>query len=515
MEWIGILSLVVLLLLCMRRLLRRGRRAESPAPDALSVPVVRWSADDAYTVRMATENTLVVGASGAGKTTGSGRALALGLLGNAKAGLLVCCAKSSEVELWEEYCAATGRTADLRVIRPGGPWRFNPVSYELAREGAVGAAENVVGLLEAILECADRQGDSGGARDDEAYWRRSTKQLVRNFVDLQILATGTVTIDALYRAVISAPQSLDEVRSEQWRNSSFCFKLLTEADKRTKSSSQEQDFALVADYVLCEFCTLSPKTRSVVVSCLTSQLDPMQRSVLRELFGTDTTLTPSDCENGAVIVCGLPTQVYRETGVIANAVLKYCWQRCMEGRRLDAASRAVFLWCDEFQTFVSSRDAAFLAACRSSRVGCVLLTQGVPGVYAALGGSDKGRAEADSIFGNCGLKVFHANSDPQTNEWASRLIGRTLQYRASGNHSHPADDQMSALLGLDWARENGTTSGGFSEVMEAEIEPREFTRLRTGGPDNGWIVDGIVFQNGRVFKASGRTWLPVQFNQRA
>lgn len=126
----------------------------------------------------------------------------------------------------------------------------------------------------------------------------------------------------------------------------------------------------------------------------------------------------------------------------------------------------------------------------------------------------KGRVETDSLLANLNTKVFHGNSDPVTNEWASRLIGRTLQCRASGNHSHAADDQVSALLGLDWARDNGTTSGGFSEVMEAEVEPREFTRLRMGGPPK-WIVDGIVFQNGKVFNASGRSWLPVQFNQKA
>lgn len=514
---VGIGCLVLtLLLVCVQVRRKRKAKVRAPQADALAAPLIWLSQEDAYTARMVTENVLVTGATGAGKTSGSGRTLALALLRTAKAGLLVNCAKSDEIALWEDYAAATGRRADLRVIRPGGPWRFNPVSYELAREGTVSSAENVVGLLEAILECADRQGGSGGARDDEAYWRRSTKQLIRNFVDLQILATGTVTIDALYRAVISAPQSLDDVRSEEWRKSSFCFHLLSEADRRSKSTAQAQDFALVADYVLCELPALAPKTKSVVVSCLTSQLDPMQRGELRSLFGADTTVTPADCENGAIIVCGLPTQTYRETGVIANAVLKYCWQRSMQGRRVTPDSRLICLWCDEFQTFVTpTHDAQFLATCRSSMVGCVLLTQGVPGVYAALGGGDKGRAEADAIFGNCALKVLHANSDVQTNDWASRLIGRTLQVRASGNHSHAADDQMSALLGLDWARENGTTSGGFSEVMEAEVEPRAFTRLRTGGPENDWVVDGIVFQNGRVFRASGRSWLPVSFNQKS
>ena len=130
-------------------------------------PILHWSEQDAYTAKMVTENVLVTGGTGGGKTSGSGRSLAIPLLGTAKAGLLVCCAKPDEVSLWEEYADAAGRSADLRVIRPGGPWRFNPLAYELERQHAVSSAENVVGLLEAIIECADRQ-DGGGAGDDEA-----------------------------------------------------------------------------------------------------------------------------------------------------------------------------------------------------------------------------------------------------------------------------------------------------------------------------------------------------------
>lgn len=481
--------------------------------DPLGIPLINWSREDVWTARSATENTLIVGSSGAGKTTGSGRALALALLGTARAGMLVCAAKADEVALWQEYAAAAGRSDDLRVICPGGPWRFNPVSYELERKGAVASAESVVGLLESILECADRQGNVGGARDTEPYWRLATKQLIRSFVDLLILATGTVTIESLYRAVIAAPQSLDDVRSEQWRESSYCFQLLTEADKRTKGTAKTRDFALVADYILCEFAALAQKTRSIIVSNFTSQIDPMQRGVLREIFGTDTTVTPDDCENGAIIVCGLPTQTFRETGLIANTALKYCWQRSMEARQVTTDSRLACLWCDEFQVFIRPSDAQFLATCRSSRVGCVLLTQGVPGVYAALGGGEMGKAQADSIFGNCSTKILHANSDPQTNDWAASVIGRSRQFMASGNSSYSAEDETNAAIGMGWLPRSGSSSAGFSEVFEYEVQPREFTRLRTGGPANHGLVDAMVFQNGKVFKESGRNWLPVTFKQ--
>ena len=35
-----------------------------------------------------------------------------------------------------------------------------------------------------------------------------------------------------------------------------------------------------------------------------------------------------------------------------------------------------------------------------------------------------------------------------------------------------------------------------------------------GGPENDGLVDGVVFQNGRRFQQSGRTWLSVTFEQK-
>lgn len=58
-------------------------------------------------------------------------------------------------------------------------------------------------------------------------------------------------------------------------------------------------------------------------------------------------------------------------------------------------------------------------------------------------------------------------------------------------------------------------TAGMSEQMEFEVQPRVFTSLRTGGPANQWTVDSIVFQGGRVFAGSERTWLPVSFDQKS
>jgi hypothetical protein len=51
--------------------------------------------------------------------------------------------------------------------------------------------------------------------------------------------------------------------------------------------------------------------------------------------------------------------------------------------------------------------------------------------------------------------------------------------------------------------------------MDYEIQPMEFSTLRKGGAENGHASDALVFQNGRIWAGTGRTWQKVAFRQRS
>jgi len=395
----------------------------------LSTPFLRWSQQDHWTIGNSLEGCLILGATGSGKTSGSGRQIALAMLAAGYGGLVLT-AKADERAQWESYCRQTGRLDDLLIVTPGGPWTFNPLAFEATRTGAgSGITENIVNLFAAVLELAERDSGQGGGRDDEGYWRRAARQMIRNFIDLLILSGTRVSIPELYKAVVSAPQSPQQVKSEDWQKSSHCYRLLRQADGRDRSPSQQRDFELVADYLTLEFPALSDKTRSVIVSSFTSMIDVMNRGVLRDLFCGETTFTPDASEKGKIILVDLPVKTYGEVGQIANVLVKHCWQRSIERRDTATSPRPVFLFADEAQHFVSAHhDMMFQTTCRSSRVATVLLSQNVPTIHAAFGGGEKARAEADSLFANLVTKVLHANGDPVTNEWASSLIGKTRQF---------------------------------------------------------------------------------------
>lgn len=212
----------------------------------------------------------------------------------------------------------------------------------------------------------------------------------------------------------------------------------------------------------------------------------------------------------------------------------------------------MFLWADESQYFVNAYDTDFQSTCRSARACTVFLTQSLPTYYARMGGQNA-KHKADMLLANFVTKVFHNSADPETNRWAADTIGRSLQRRANysegestgrsagmndggstswgtstgggwsndgrGGGSSSSNWGSNAGGGESWGRNRGvntgsSVSGGYSETMDYEIEPAEFSRiLRTGGPANAGNVTGIWFQAGKTFRDSTRNYLFVRFHQ--
>ena len=476
----------------------------------LSMPLLMFSKYDPFTLADACEGIFIAGATGSGKTSGSGRTLALSYL-RAGMGGLVLTAKPDERALWQRYVREADRGQDLIVFSPTEPWRFNFLDDELQRAGPGGGlTENLVNLFSEVLQVAERQSRSGG-REDEGYWRRSMRQLVRNALDLLIFGTGRVSIPDLYRLIVSLPTTPAQVSDPTWQSHSFAYQCLKTADSQNKSPMRQQDYELCVDYAVLEFPALSEKTRSIIVSTFTSMVDVFQRSLLRELFCTDTNLSLDEIQRGKIIVVDLPVKEFAEVGQLSQVLLKYLFMRSIE-RRADLGNpRPVFLWCDESQLFTTEYDFMFQTTARSARVCTVYLTQNLSNYYATLGAGDEGKAAADSLLANLNTKILHANGDPVTNEWAATLIGHSRQFLTNANQSYQPADWFSNLCGVTGA---GQSSSGISETIEFEVEPRRFTALRRGGKANGGLVDAIVFQGGRRFQASGKTWLPVTFQQR-
>jgi hypothetical protein len=398
------------------------------------------------------------------------------------------------------------------------------LSYELKRTGVgAGQTENLVNLFCSVLEASERKhGQSGGS---DSYWQRTLKQLLRNSIDLAVIAAGDVSLPSLYRIITSAPRSPDEAAYEGWQKESVCFGLIEVAEQKfadaakrqeteqTKPTLEERiresDFRLTRDYWMREFPSLAVETRSVIVSTFTSMADCFLRGVLGRLFCTDVNFTPEDTFKGKIIVLNLPVKEHNELGQFAQVLFKFIWQRAVERRipplikrkEAEQTIRPVFLWADESQFFANSYDALFQSTARSSRACTVYLTQNFPSYLSVFGGANS-RAEVEAFVGNLQTKIFHANGDPTTNNWAADSIGRTRQTHYSGG--------MTEQLGKTGAAGGVSQSAGGSLSVDYVVQPQEFTMLRTGGTENKMQVDGIIFQGGRRWVVSVKPEEKVQ-----
>ena len=81
-----------------------------------------------WTIRNAVEGLQIFGGIGSGKTSGSGRMVALKYLSMGFGGIVLT-AKTDEKAHWQELCKIAGRTDDLIVIEPGGQHFFNLMEH--------------------------------------------------------------------------------------------------------------------------------------------------------------------------------------------------------------------------------------------------------------------------------------------------------------------------------------------------------------------------------------------------
>lgn len=469
----------------------------------LDTVLYHFNGTEPFTIRQACEGVQTFGGIGSGKTSGSGAALAKSYL-RADFGGLVLCAKKDELETWQRYAEETGRSESVIVFDASGEWRFPFLQYEMNREGeGAGYTENLVRLFTTVYEAMERgKGGSGG----DPFWTRAMAQLIRNAVDLCSMARGEVSVPLLHRLVTSAPLNREERDSEAWQAKSLCWKLMMEADSRSKQMNQweQYDFASTVNFWMEEYCNLAPKTRSGIVSMFTSMADNFLRRPFRMLFSepspTGQNALPELTHDGLIIIMNLPVKEFGEAGRAAQVVYKYMWQQAAERRNIKQNDKPVFLWIDEAQNFVTDYDMQFQATARSSRACTVYLTQNLPNYYAEMGGSHS-KSRVDSLIGNLQTKIWHANSDPETNTHAAETIGKSWQKRLSKS--------------VNAAVDNFSAGQSMQESYDYDVIPQHFsTRLRKGSPINDYQVDAIIFQNGRRW-GDGKTYLRASFDQRA
>lgn len=448
----------------------------------------RWGRKDAYKIRNSVEGCLVTGGLGSGKTSGFGNFMAGHYLKHGF-GFLVLTAKESEKKLWENYCRKYGREKDLIIFSPDSGHYYNFFDEEIRRNDVGGGiAHNIADVLKNVI----KTGSQESQESDKAFWDSTLHQLLVNAVELCLL-TKNHKFEHVYQIIQSAPRSHQQILNPEWQKSSKCFRLikhvaehLQNVDVTDENNKIQRRIENVENFFLDSWVNLSEKTRSIVETMFFSFGSRYMRDPLRDLFSKETTVRPEDTFKGKIIVIDLPVLIYDDIGRDAQVLWKYLFQRAAQRRTIKNNSRPVCLWIDEFQMFINpEKDVQFQSIAREYRVCSVYITQNLPNFYLNAGGGDKGKVRFKALAGNLATKFFLANSDTETNEYASELIGKTWQW--TSNTGQTIGEKIS-------------TSSGQSETLTNLVEPSDFTKLNTGGAKNKFLVGAYVHRQGQTFK---------------
>ncbi|MPS73298.1 MAG: type IV secretory system conjugative DNA transfer family protein [Chryseobacterium sp.] len=472
-----------------------------------------------WTARNAVEGVQIFGGIGSGKTSGSGRMLALKYLSHGFGGLVLT-VKPDEKELWKEYLRLAGRQdSDLVVIEPNGTYFFNVLDYE-SRYG--GMTDNIVQLLKTVMNASE---EKSGGKNNDPFWDHALDMLLFNVIDLCKLAYGRVTFRDMYEIVQTLPTSETIFPMDDSKLNAFMRAFLLgqkNAAQKTIAWLRQREAAgdpvpgggsnkeaicdgvpearlmkEIDNFFVETYTELNEKTRSIIDFSCTGFLFRLLREPVYSLFcKNESNITPDDCLKGKIILVNLPVKTYHKIGRDCQIMFKYIWQRAMEKRKDAENGCPVFLWADEAQNFLHEYDADYQATARSSRIATVYISQNLPNYYANMGGG-KFEYKVKSFLGTLATKIFHANADVETNKYASDLIG-DIEYIEKS--------KSSSFMG------NMSSSTNRSLKIDRAVRSEEFVRLKTGTTTNNNIVEAYMHVQGNPIK-DGLNHSKISFNQ--
>ncbi|MEP0352642.1 MAG: TraM recognition domain-containing protein [Reichenbachiella sp.] len=476
----------------------------------------------------AVEGILSLGATGSGKSSGPGKHMAMAML-KAGFGFCVLCAKPDERSRWEEYANAAGRVDDLVIFNKESGLQFNFLKYELKRPGqGAGDIFNANNALMNLNEQNRQYQSGGGGNNEERYWDNSLRRLISLGISALILADEEVSIYNLRKLISGSfveeeaklyfylihtantqdnidPQKREEAIAEleEMMDSSYFTQVIYKIQSTDFETDEEQEEVdRILDYWLKDFARLSERTRSIVVESFMGIIDPFMNSrILKKQFasGLSPELMPEKIfSEKKIVIIDFPLKEFGLAGLFASVIYKSVFQGAMERRKVEDEDnpKPACIWIDEVQNFLGLNDTQFQATARSSWTSAIYLTQNLPGLFPILG-NNQPQARAKSLLGNLNLKFFGSNSDYDTNQWASEMIGK-----------HLVDlDNLSINKNIEFSKTK-------HQHLMPRIMPDHFTTLKTGRKTNKYKVETVVFKAGKTWGNEKKNFAIVEFDQR-
>jgi len=477
---------------------RQKRRRQN-----LDRPLFHWSKRDRFSVRdLLNGGLLILGITGSGKTSSSGKQIASALARDRNAYGLILAAKPEDLGMWQKIFADAGQSKRLQVFdAEDSPLRFN----FLEEAGRYGSTRDITQTITTIGETL-RSGDRRGGGENEAFFAAQQERLLHHAVEVLKVARGTVTSSDLQQFITAAAHSPDQLTDLTWK-SGFHSQCLEAAFNAPKTRQGAHDFQQAADYWCSEFPKIAQRTQSSILAGVFGTLFVFNNGMVHERVSSRSNFSFDELRRKRQwLLVNTPLSVLGDSGTFIGTGFKYLIQKDILRRAAGANDPFHVCWCDEANQWCNSFDEKYLCQSRSHRGCTVFLTQSLHSFHSAMAG-ERGKHQALSLLGNFATRVCHALGDVETAEWASNTLGKRLETHVGGS-TQPAESAYDELMGY------ADSTSSFSTQYEPVLQPAVFMNgLRNGGPLNRYRCDAIVIRPGKPF-SNGENWLHVIFRQR-
>jgi hypothetical protein len=272
---------------------------------------------------------------------------------------------------------------------------------------------------------------------------------------------------------------------------------------------QWDDLEIAIVYLLEKWPSLDPRTRSNVESTWSGMASKFTYSPFREMFSSGRfDFTPEQTTHERkIIIVDMPVLEYgRETSRLCQVLVKIICQRAwLRHQYQPGCCHGCFCFQDEFALLMHRHENHFHMVCRSSAIAPVCITPNILNIAAEEFGEQTPGAKTLGFLGLLSLKIFHANNETQTNEYAANQIGREYRYIDGWNSSSSEEHHHHGVSG--------------SKQLVHILEPIELTRLAKPDGDSP-LSEAIVYMSGRGFNATktqnrpqGLPYLRVHFSR--
>ena len=469
--------------------------------DLLDRPMLQLSEVDFLRFRDLIEGgTLITGGLGSGKSSTSGRALALSFL-DAGLGGLILTVKSDETEHWIQYAKRTGRSKDL-VIFNAENGCFDPLAYSWAAGGrAAGYIETIVELFSTLMSVGKHYNESSGER----YFVQAVEELIRSILVLLSLGGDPVSILTIHKIVSSLPSEPAQIEDTSWQESSECGKLISRIRSRKHdfTPSQWDDLEVAIAYALEQWPALDPRTRSNIQSTWSGMGSKFTYDPFRRMFCSGKySFTPEQTTHERrLILVDVPVLEFgREASRLCQILVKIVFQRAwLRHQYKSGCCNGAFLFQDEFALLMHKNEQHFHMVCRGSGIAPVCITPNILNVASEEFGEQEPGSKTLGFLGLLSVKLFHAQNDVATCEYASRQIGKTYQYLDNFNAGSSGENHTHASFGA-------------SRQLLPLVEPIEFTKLVKPDGQNPYS-QAICYHSGRTFNATKTNFISTFFSR--